>query len=514
MPSGPWCGPSASGPPSPAPPRTASAAPTAGRSRRPAHALALDETHEASYRQLMRALVAAGERGEALRVWERCRIALVEELGIDPSPETEALYLEVLDPGAAAPAPSTALPSGVVTFLLTDIVGSTALWDDHPAEMDAALERHDRIVADVVAAHEGTLLKSKLEGDATVSVFARATACATAALALLDALAAEAWPESTAPRVRMAMHTGEAFERGGDYFGPALNRAARLRSLAGPDQVLLSQAVAELVRDHLPDDVVLSDLGYRDLRGLSRGENVFALARGAGAEPRRAPPARSAPVAPPLPSALVSGGPFVGRAGEVAELDRLWQDAVAGHGRAVFVGGEPGVGKSRLAAELAATAHARGWHRALRPLRRGPGCAAPAVRRGAAHPRTRRSAPTRLRAVRGAEELARVVPEVGELLPVEDGARRADPESERLALFDAVTTAAARRGGGGADPPRPRRPALGRQDDAVAAPARPARQRGHAAARRRDLPGHGAGAQPPARRHARRPPPATAPASG
>ena len=198
-------------------------------------ALALDEPREAAYRQLMRALVAAGERGEALRVWERCRAALVEELGVDPSPETEAVYLEVL---GAAPAPepvTTALPSGVVTFLLTDIVDSSSLWDKAPDAMAVALERHDAIVADIVGGHGGTLLKSKLEGDATVSVFARASDGAAAALALpRDGRRAVA--RGHRPRLRMAMHTGEAFERGGDYFGPALNRAARLRSLAGPER--------------------------------------------------------------------------------------------------------------------------------------------------------------------------------------------------------------------------------------------------------------------------------------
>ena len=133
-------------------------------------AVELDPAKEAAYRQLMCALAAAGERGEALRVWERCRVTLVEELGVDPSPETEAVYLQLID--ATPPAVTTALPSGVVTFLLTDIVESSALWEQHPSAMAKALERHDAIVGETVAAHGGTLLKSKLEGDATVSVFA------------------------------------------------------------------------------------------------------------------------------------------------------------------------------------------------------------------------------------------------------------------------------------------------------------------------------------------------------
>src|SRR3954462_5186456 len=127
------------------------------------------------------------------------------------------------------------------------------------------------------------------------------------------------WPEGASPRLRMAMHTGEAFERGGDYFGPALNRAARLRSLSAPNEVLLSQAVAELVRDHLPTGVVLRDRGLQRLRGLSRGENVFELTRTAMIE-RGDGPATSTVEdlkRPPVPVALTGTGPFVGRGDEI-----------------------------------------------------------------------------------------------------------------------------------------------------------------------------------------------------
>jgi DNA-binding SARP family transcriptional activator len=411
-------------------------------------ALALDETREAAYRQLMRALAAAGERGEALRVWERCRVALVDELGVDPSPETEAVYLQVLGaPASATPAaPPTALPSGVVTFLLTDIVDSSALWDKAPEAMAQALERHDAIVAEVVSGSGGLLLKSKLEGDATVSVFTRASDGAAAALALQDAIAGEPWPEGAEPRLRMAMHTGEAFERGGDYFGPALNRAARLRALAGAGDVLLSQAVTELVRDHLPADALLRDLGHRELRGLSRGENVYALSRrtsaaGQGGEdaPSEGP---GALVPPPLPASLSSSAPFVGRGDELSTLVELWDRASGGTTGAAFIGGEPGVGKSRLAGEIAAHAHAAGalvlYGRCdedlaapLQPFIEALRTLVPAL--GA----------SRVGSVRGVDELARVVPELAELLPDRAAAVRADPDTERLALFDAVTNLAA-----------------------------------------------------------------------
>jgi class 3 adenylate cyclase/ketosteroid isomerase-like protein len=401
-------------------------------------ALELDETKEAAYRQLMLSLAAAGERAEALRVWERCRITLVEELGIDPSPETEAVYLGLLD-ATPAPAVTTALPSGVVTFLLTDIVDSSALWEEHAMAMAAALERHDALIGALVAAHGGTLLKSKLEGDATVSVFARASEGAAAALALLDAIDAEPWPEGARPRIRMAMHTGEAFERGGDYFGPALNRAARLRSLAVANEVLLSQAVAELVRDHLPDGVVLRERGLQDLRGLSRGENVFELTKTTATPREEALPVTFDDVIerPPVPAALAGSGPFVGRGGELAQLDDLWERAAASESSAVFVGGEPGVGKSRLAGEIAQRAYAAGglvlYGRCdedlaapLQPFIEAVRLLAPAL------------GSTRLRSIRGVDELTRMVPGLTDLLGETTGVR-ADPDTERLALFDAVT---------------------------------------------------------------------------
>ena len=391
-------------------------------------ALAIDERREAAFRALMRAHAAAGERAEALRVWERCRATLVDELGVDPSPETEAVYLVVL--GTPSEPTTTTLPSGVVTFLLTDIVDSSTLWDRHPAAMAAALERHDSIVADVVARAGGALLKSKLEGDATVSVFERATAGATAALALRDALKAHAWPDEAEPHVRMALHTGEAYERGGDYFGPALNRAARLRSLARADQILLSQAAAELVRDHLRD-AALIDRGHRDLRGLARGENVYELLT-------RAEGDAFVDHVAELPNALRSDALFVGRVDELAQLGDAWAQASAGAPRAVLVGGEPGVGKSRLAAEHARRAYDAGalvlygrcdedLDAPYQPFLDAVRAAAPVL------------GPRRLRDVRGVDELIRVVPELADLVPDATGATRADPDTERHALFNAVT---------------------------------------------------------------------------
>src|SRR5690349_19929995 len=140
------------------------------------------------------------------------------------------------------------LPSGTVTFLLTDIEGSTRLWEKHPEAMKAAVARHDALAASVIAAHQGVLVKSRGEGDSLFAVFARATDAVTAAAALQKALLGEEWPTPAPLRVRMALHTGEADLREGDYYGAAVNRCARLRGAAHGGQVLLSGATQELVR--------------------------------------------------------------------------------------------------------------------------------------------------------------------------------------------------------------------------------------------------------------------------
>src|ERR687883_302169 len=126
----------------------------------------------------------------------------------------------------------TSLPTGTVTFLFTDIQGSTALWEQHPQAMRLALARHDALVEASGAQHGGTVVRPRGEGDSRFAVFARATAAVAAAAALQQALYAEPWPTPTPLRVRMALHTGEADLRDGDYYGTAVNRCARLRAAA------------------------------------------------------------------------------------------------------------------------------------------------------------------------------------------------------------------------------------------------------------------------------------------
>ena len=159
------------------------------------------------------------------------------------------------------PESTTALPTGTVTFLFTDIEGSTTHWDTHADAMRPALARHDTLLREAVESNQGHVFKTI--GDAFCAVFATAPDALTGSLAAQRALHAEPWEGiEGGVRVRMALHVGAAEARDGDYFGPPLNRVARLLSIGHGGQTLLSQPVYELVRDHLP--------GGGDLRVLDR----------------------------------------------------------------------------------------------------------------------------------------------------------------------------------------------------------------------------------------------------
>src|SRR6266540_2259899 len=162
-------------------------------------------------------------------------------------------------PPEEASSPSMPLPSGTVTFLFTDIQGSTGLWERHQREMPAALARHDALLHELVIAHGGAVFKTV--GDSMLAAFAQAPDALAAALAIQRAVAAEPWELPELLQVRMALHSGSTEVRDGDYFGPALNRAARLLAVGHGGQVLLSLATEQLVREHLPPDAALRDMG-------------------------------------------------------------------------------------------------------------------------------------------------------------------------------------------------------------------------------------------------------------
>jgi serine/threonine protein kinase/class 3 adenylate cyclase len=166
-------------------------------------------------------------------------------------------------------------PSGTVTFLFTDIEGSATLWEQDPAAMQRGLARHDALLKNIIEAHGGYIFK--MVGDACCAAFSTAREALEAALAAQRALLAERWDRSGPIRVRMALHTGVAEERDGDYFGPPLNRVARLLSAAHGGQVLLSSTTRGLCQDYLGSEVRLTDLGEHHLKDLTHPERIFQL---------------------------------------------------------------------------------------------------------------------------------------------------------------------------------------------------------------------------------------------
>jgi predicted ATPase/class 3 adenylate cyclase len=282
--------------------------------------------------------------------------------------------------GAAYPAHvnrAATIPSGTVTLLFTDVEGSTRLWEAEPELMAPALRRHDELLRAAVGQADGFVFKTV--GDAFCAAFATPQAALDAAVGAQRSLTAEQWPTSRPIRVRMSLHTGVCEERDDDYFGPVVNRTARLEAVAHGGQVLISGATAELLTETLPDGVALRDLGLHRLKDLGRPERVFQLET--EFLPSGFPPLASLDN-PELPNNLpgqLSG--FVGREREVPEVRSL-----LGTSRLVTLTGAGGCGKTRLAlqaaAELLDAARDGVWFVELAPLTEGeqiPGAVAAAL---------------------------------------------------------------------------------------------------------------------------------------
>jgi DNA-binding SARP family transcriptional activator len=406
--------------------------------------------------QLMLALYRCDRQADALQAYQDARRQLVDELGIEPGERLRELERAILaqDQALAVPARPTGrgladaappgpapeeLPTGVVTFLLTDIEDSSGLWEADPRGMAAALELHDELIARSTEAHRGRLLKTKGEGDATVTVFRRASDAVAGAVELQKALGAASWPGELELRVRMALHTGEAHERGGDYFGPALNRAARLRALTRGGATVVSRATAEIVHDRLPQEVELVDLGRHELRGLSRPENVFELRPVAA---QAAPEAAAVTIVPAVAGRSVETprGRFVGRQRELRELVGGLDDAFAGRGRLFLLAGEPGIGKSRLAEELIAEARARGARVLIGRCWEAGGAPAywPWVQSLRAYVRQTDLTELRSQLAAGAADLAQIIPELRQRFADLPDLSSLESEGARFRLFDAT----------------------------------------------------------------------------
>jgi DNA-binding SARP family transcriptional activator/tetratricopeptide (TPR) repeat protein len=407
---------------------------------------------EGLWAQLMLALYRSDRQADALRTFGRLRRHLGEELGIEPSKELarleEAILLQKPELDGKAPDETSRraveLPSGVVTFLLTDIVSSTPMWEQHPKTMADTVARHDELLYAAVTAHGGTVLKARGEGDSIFSVFARATDALDAALSAQQAMVSEPWPESTPLSVRMALHTGEAFERDGDYYGPTVNRAARIRGLAAGGQILLSHSTGELVRDDLPEQATLIDLGSHVLSDLARAERISGVgapglleSAALGAEALEGP----AGVVVPVPGVLrdAAGELFVGRGPELEALMRAWKDASVGERRVVLIGGEPGVGKTRLAAELASIAASEDANVLYGRCDEDLGIPyqpwVEVVRHVIAH-ESREFLVEHI--ARYGRELSHLVPDLAQCVGDLSAASPGDPDAERYLLFSAV----------------------------------------------------------------------------
>jgi predicted ATPase/class 3 adenylate cyclase len=233
-------------------------------------------------------------------------------------------------------------PTGTVTFLFTDVEGSTRLWESRGAGMQAALERHDTIVRGAIERHHGRIFS--LSGDSFGAAFSRAGRALAAAAESQRALTAEFQPCDLRIRVRMGLHSGEAQERDGNYFGPPVNEAARIMAAAQGGQVLLSAVTRALVRDQLPTGCRVEDVGAHRLRDVSQPQQLYAL-RGDGLPDVPFSLGGVDAIPGNLPKLLPA---VIGRERELPTLMSL----VKTH-RLTTVVGPPGTGKTRLAIELA-----------------------------------------------------------------------------------------------------------------------------------------------------------------
>ncbi len=236
-------------------------------------------------------------------------------------------------------------PTGTITFLFTDIEGSTARWERHPEIMRAAVARHDELLHSLMAAHGGIVFKTV--GDAFYAVFTAVSDALHAALAVQRAVAAEIWPEEVRPfRVRIAFHTGEAELRGNDYFGQSLNRVARILSSGHGGQILLSSISRSLMGNRLPAGISLLDLGEHRLKDIELPEHIFQVV--AADLPSEFPALKtSGHHHKTLPTQLT---PFVGRKDELRIVSAL---LLRSDIRLVTLTGPGGTGKTRLSLQVA-----------------------------------------------------------------------------------------------------------------------------------------------------------------
>lgn len=260
-----------------------------------------------------------------------------------------------------------------VSFLLTDIEGSTPAWERAPDAMGRAMSLHDRLVDEIVSRFGGGRPLEQGEGDSSVSSFLSAGDAVACALELQRTFQTTEWPEPVELWIRMGLHTGDTqIAADGNYYGPTMIRAARLRALAHGGQILISQSLRVMVQDHLPLEASLSDMGMHRLKGMSRPERIYQLCH--PSLRNEFPPLASEGAKGNIPIQLTA---FVGREKEKRELLDLLD-----HERLVTLAGVGGAGKTRLSTEVASAASSHfpqgAWFVELAP-RSGGGFVANAI---------------------------------------------------------------------------------------------------------------------------------------
>jgi class 3 adenylate cyclase len=320
------------------------------------------------------------------------------------------------------------LPTGTVTFLFTDIAGSTRLLKRLGARYADVLEEHHRLLRSAFAEFDGREVDT--QGDSLFVAFPRAKDAVAGAVAAQQALATHAWPDGVELRVRMGLHTGEPVVGTDRYVGLGVHTAARVCSAGHGGQILLSSVTRALVEDDLPEGTSLRDLGEHLLKDLERPERLFQLA--VEGLPHQFPPLKTTE-----PSA---GSAFVGRTHEVGELLDYLEDALCGRGRLVLLAGEPGIGKSRLAEELSNRGRDRGARVLVGRCWEAGGAPAfwPWVQ--ALRSYVREAGPDALRAQLGpgAADVGQILPELREILTDLPAPPLQDSEGARFRLFDST----------------------------------------------------------------------------
>jgi predicted ATPase/DNA-binding SARP family transcriptional activator len=328
-------------------------------------ALRMDTLREEIHQRLMHLYAADGQVGQALRQYAELERVLAEQLGRKPAAATRHLAARVEQSAQESSGEEEAiprlvpqresaehlltqapLPTGTVTFLLTDIEGSTRLWEGAGDAFRTALSDHHRLLRTAFARFHGH--EAKEMGDAFVVAFAHARDALACAVAGQQALTAHPWPAGVgALRVRMALHTGDVDLEAGEYHGLVLHRAARMLTAGHGEQILCSEVTASLLRRDLPPDTRLTDLGVYRLRDVPTPERLFLAAYPGMPERDFPPPNAEAGYAGSLPLHLTR---FLGRE---AELSRLHSLLDSEHSRLITLSGPGGTGKTRLAVEAA-----------------------------------------------------------------------------------------------------------------------------------------------------------------